>query len=326
VRPSTDPRPDIELRPASDGEVGLLAGLTVRSEQADGYERALTEDELREELDSDQVLADDVRVALLDGEVVGYVRTFHLPSDVDLERCYVFGDVDPAHRGRGIGRVMLDWGVEHGRAQLLSSGSDLPKFLRVDRLDGAASAHALFARAGFAPVRWTEELLRPLDDLPERFNPRGVRIESWPDDRDEEIRLEKNEAFRDHWGSTPTSPHHWQQLARGVAARPELGCIAVDDSTGAVVGHCIVHRYPSDDAATGRTEAWIQSVGTLREHRGRGVGSAMIAAALHAFVGAGMTHAMIAVDSQNPSGAAQLYRSLGFGLLRRSITHEIRVQ
>jgi mycothiol synthase len=313
------------LRPATDHDLAALAALTVRSETADGYDRAFTEDELREDLYDDRTL-DDVRVAEIDGGLVGYARTYHLPSDIDLERCYVFGDVDPAFRGRGVGRTLLAWGVERGRHQLLSSGSGLPKFLRVDRLDRAASAHALYARAGFAPVRWTDELLRSLDQLPELTEPEGIRIVPWPDDRDEEIRTEKNEAFRDHWGSTPTSPHHWQQLARGISARPDLGFVALDTATGAVVAHCLVHRYPSDDEPTGRTEAWIDSLGTLRGHRGRGIGTALIAASLHAFAEAGMTHAMISVDSQNPSGAAELYRSLGFAPLRRSITHEIRVQ
>ena len=54
--------------------------------------------------------------------------------------------------------------------------------------------------------------------------------------------------------------------------------------------------------------------------------SALIAHALHAFAADGLTHAMIGVDSENPTGAARLYRSLGFRPESRRINHQIRFQ
>jgi ribosomal protein S18 acetylase RimI-like enzyme len=48
----------------------------------------------------------------------------------------------------------------------------------------------------------------------------------------------------------------------------------------------------------------------------------LIAHALHAFAEAGLTHASIEVDSENPTGAARLYRSLGFEPRQRTITFE----
>jgi len=73
-------------------------------------------------------------------------------------------------------------------------------------------------------------------------------------------------------------------------------------------------------------DAWIDNLGTLPQWRGKGVGSALIAASLHAFAAAGLTHASIGVDSENPSGAAQLYRALGFRTNRSSITQELQVR
>jgi len=37
------------------------------------------------------------------------------------------------------------------------------------------------------------------------------------------------------------------------------------------------------------------------------------------------THASIGVDSENPSGAARLYRNLGFLPCQRVITHQIEL-
>ena len=49
----------------------------------------------------------------------------------------------------------------------------------------------------------------------------------------------------------------------------------------------------------------------------------MIAWLMQAFAEGGFSHAMIAVDTDNLSGAARAYRSLGFERERRSVTHQI---
>lgn len=317
------PMSGIELRPMTEDDFGRVHALQVGADAVDGRQIVLTLDELREELDDDHVrLADDVRLAIVDGRLAGYCYTYHLPSEVRLERCYLFGAVAPALRNRGVGRALLAWGIERATAQLRSTGRDLPCVIRVDGLDTIESRHRLFARMGFTPVRWFEELLRPLTDLPARREVPGVRIVSWPEDRDDEIREVKNRAFDDHWGATPTSEHHWQQMVRGFGARSDLSFVAVD-ADDRVVAHCLNKRYPADDELLGRRDGWIDNLGCLPEWRGQGIASALIVESLHAFAAAGLTHASIGVDADSPTGANRLYRSLGFTPKLRSITHEI---
>ena len=313
----------LHLRPLSRSDFADVLALHLRAEEFDRVPRVLTLDELEEELDDEHVsLATDTRLAVVDGEPVGYLYTYHLPSDVKNERCYLFGAVSPTHRGQGIGTALMEWGISRATELLKSSGRSLPRFIRTEAYDHMAAAHNLFARLGMQPVRYHDELLRPLTDLPPLTSPAGVRIVSWPTDRDEEIRLAKDAAFADHWGSTPTPPEHWVQQVRGVGARPDLSFIALD-TADQVVAHCLNKRFEADDDLIGRRDAWIDNLGTLAEWRGKGLASALIAHSLHAFAAAGLTHASIGVDSENPTGAARLYRALGFEPLHRSITHEL---
>jgi ribosomal protein S18 acetylase RimI-like enzyme len=53
------------------------------------------------------------------------------------------------------------------------------------------------------------------------------------------------------------------------------------------------------------------------------VASALIVRSLHAFREAGFDHAAIDVDAENPSGAARLYRSLGFELHHRWVSFQL---
>jgi ribosomal protein S18 acetylase RimI-like enzyme len=201
----------------------------------------------------------------------------------------------------------------------------VPKYVRVDAYEYRTGNHRLYARCGFAPVRYFEELLRPLTDLPEVRVPAGVVVVPWPDDRDEEVRLVKNTTFADHWGSTPMAPDRWHQLVRGFGGRPDLSFVALDE-VGAVVAFCLNKRYEADDEVLGRRDGWIDNLGTLPQWRGRGVASALVAASLRAFADAGLTHASIGVDAESLTGASKLYRSLGFELQQRSITYQIEVR
>ena len=324
-----DVREGYSLRAATAADRPAVRDLIAAANEFDGVPLATTLEEIEQDLDDETVvLATDSRVAVdAEGAVIGYAFTYHLPSDESEERCYVFGDVHPTWRRRGVGGALMTWAVARAREQLLVSAHDLPRSIRVDAYDYCEADHRLFARHGFVPVRYFEELLRPLTDLLPEPSPgaiAGLRIVPWPTDRSEEIRAEKNTAFADHWGSTPTSPTNWEEMTSGHGAFLDCSFVCVD-ADDRIVAHCLNARYPEDDALIGRSDGWISSLGTLREWRGRGVASALIATSLHAFARAGLTHASIGVDSDSPTGAARLYRALGFEPRQRSITHQLDV-
>ena len=126
----------IDFRGATPNDIEEMCALHNRSEAHDGVPRVLDVEEMREDFDDEHVvLAEDVRVALCDGELAGYAFAEYIPSDVRLERCYVWGEVDPIHRGVGVGRALLGWGIEQATARLRASSNDVPKYIRVNRFD-----------------------------------------------------------------------------------------------------------------------------------------------------------------------------------------------
>jgi mycothiol synthase len=317
---------DFGLRPARSDDVPAVAELIRRAEANDGVPRALADEEVAQDLDAPHVdLGADTRLALRGGAVVGCAYVWHPPAVDRLDRAEVYGEVAPEHRGRGIGRALLGWSVARARERFAARDHDLPRVIRVHAYDWLEDRHRLYRRLGFRAVRWHDELLRPLTDVPPVLVPAGVTLVPWPDDRDDDLLAVRNAAFVDHWGSTVVGADLWRDLVRGHAARPDLSVVAVDDATGEVIGLCVNQAYPEDEAVTGRRDAWIANVGTVTSARRRGVATAMIAWSLTAFADGGFSHAALDVDAENPTGAGRLYRALGFRPHQRSVTYQIDV-
>lgn len=71
---------------------------------------------------------------------------------------------------------------------------------------------------------------------------------------------------------------------------------------------------PSSGTARGTRSCW----GDRRLWRGRGVGTALLAAMMNLYRADGMQYAELGVVNANPSGANGLYASLGYEVLHGS--------
>lgn len=237
------------------------------------------------------------------------------------------GMVHPEIRRRGVGRALLAWQLARGRQLLAASGETAPGILALSGRAEHPGLAELARAAGLAPVRWWQELARPLaGELPERETPEGVRFVPFSARLSERTRAAVNDAFRDHWGFHPITRKEWEREGELAEFAPELSRLAVTGRGGIrdprrVVGLVLSERRTAEFALRGGPFGTLSTVGVVRDWRGRGLSSALIAEVLRAYREAGLASAVLDVDSANPSGAHVMYARLGFAEQDRSVTY-----
>jgi mycothiol synthase len=324
MRSDTDSiRADVTMRPAVAGDLAAIHALQRRIETHDRLPLATPLAEFEDWLtDPDLDLARDTRVVESGGALVAWGRIWHHPSRGRQARAYLFGGVAPERRRQGVGSTLLSWELERAAELLRTTSPDVPRYVRAQVYDFQSDVRRLYERHGLATVRWIDELLRPLD-APGPALPAtpGVAILPFDRARSADARHVINASFADHWGFTPIEPAAWEHQLESAGMRLDLSFLALDGDRA--VGYCRNATFPEDEAVVGRRDGWIFQLGVVREHRKRGIASALVAASLDAFRGAGLTHGALAVDSENPTGAYGLYQRLGFAPMRRSVVYEI---
>lgn len=259
----------------------------------------------------------------LDGRLVAMGSVHHTPSGVRQEKTYIPGRVDPEMRGNGIGRRLLAWQIERSSDILRSTDPTLPRFVRAYEWESVDEAHRLYRRLGMTQVRWFEDMVRPVQPPIDAQPPPDVKLVPWHAADSEQVRAVANAAFADHWASTPRDRETWEFDLGMAMTRLDLSVVALAD-TG-VVGYSHNGHIAGDEAVTGRRDGWILSLGVVRDRRRQGIAAALIARSIELFREVGFTHAILGVDSDNPTGAAGLYTRLGFETLHRQIASELQV-
>ena len=298
------------------GEEDLPAMLRVytAAHEADGVEEVETLDDMRRtyatlvNCDPDR----DILLAEVDGEVVAYARVFWQEL-VEGGRSYEnFGFVHPSWRRRGIGAVLHRLGEERLR-QIAAEQPDVePKWLSSESIDADAGCVALLRADGYTAARFFYDMVaRTLDGIVAPPMPGSLELRPVTRDQYRTIWEASAEAFRDHWGEQEWTQEDWVRFDTDPhRADPRFWRIGWD---GDEVAGAIVTTVPvEENERFGRARVYVDMVSVRRPWRRRGLARALLASSLVAAREAGFTSASLGVDTDSPTGATELYRSLGF--------------
>ncbi|MFC4111670.1 GNAT family N-acetyltransferase [Nonomuraea zeae] len=309
----------MEWGPLTRQDVQPLAELWAAIEVADRTGVIYAPGDVAEQLSHPLVDLPTGTLAAREGDrivAVGYLPVRQTADDVHLMR--MWGGVHPDHRRRGLGRRLVDWAARTAPELSGKAFPGRPLELQLDVLDSQAGLVALAEASGFEAVRWFARMERSLSgDLPATRTPDGMSIVAWTPEVNEGARHVRNESFRDHWGSVSHTAESWASFTTGSRNfRPDASFVALDGDRA--VGVLITHFFDAKAESLGERQAWIQIIGTLKECRGKGVASALIAHALAAFASQGYESAGLGVDADNPTGAVSVYSRAGFEITRRN--------
>jgi ribosomal protein S18 acetylase RimI-like enzyme len=259
---------------------------------------------------------DSLLVFAPDGSLVVSVWSI-LPAATTWWRAFGEVHVHPRYRTDRWMSFAQDWWEARSRQRLQAIDDDLEKVLWLMAYEHEVDRIAFLGSRGYQVTRYFDELIRDLaQPIEPRALPRGVTAVAAEEAEEGDELFVHNEAFRDHWGSQPFSPERWDRF-KNEFYLPGASWVAYDGEEP--VGHVMSGTWPHDYEDRGFRHAWIWSVGVVRSHRKRGIASALVTMALEDFVANDMAHALLDVDSDNPTGAYGLYEALGFVRDRRTL-------
>jgi mycothiol synthase len=179
---------------------------------------------------------------------------------------------------------------------------------------------ALVESAGYETIRWFFLMRRPtLDDIPDAPLPDGIELRPVEADQIRPILHAENEAFRDHWAAREQTEDDIAITLGRVELATDLWVVAwAGEEIAGVVQNWI---WPDENAGLGVQRGWLEHISVRRPWRRRGLARAITAESLRRLQAAGMTEAMLGVDSENPNGALGLYEGLGFQVDMRSASY-----
>lgn len=304
---------DLKWRPLTAEDAKASSDLLNAIETVDKIGENYTEEDTLTELVDPYADLDRASLAAFDGNVmVGYMKVRFKPFAKEVHRVFLDGGVHPAYRRRGIGTVLVEAGMKAAKALHALHHPTLKLAIDFHKAEHIAGLAELVRSQGFTPVRYFQRMERALGDaIPDAVISAGMRIEPWSVQNDEDFRSVRNASFDDYWGAAPMPVDHWKNKITNQTFQPEVSFL-LRDAAGIPVGILVTMCWEADTEATGVRDAHFMVIGTLREHRKRGVASALIAHALRAAADRGYDQASLSVDSASPSGAPRIFEKAGF--------------
>jgi mycothiol synthase len=264
--------------------------------------------------------AQDVVVARVGDLMVGWGSIDWYDTTDGLREYRTRGSVHPDWQGRGIGSAIL--AHNEARIRRLAAGhpDDRPRVFGTWTSERRPSSVALVTRAGYRPVRYFFDMLRPtLDNIEVPPLPDGIEVRPVDEARLRQVFDADAEAFADHWGGLDASEYAYARWLADPDFDRGLLVVAWDaDQVAGGVTNLIKSR---ENEELRIKRGLLASVFVRRPWRRRGLAAALVARSLVLLRERGMTSAWLGVDADNPNGALGVYERAGFAVHTRGTAY-----
>ena len=243
------------------------------------------------------------------GSLVGLVMVTPEPA---LARTVASGGVLPSYRNQGVGRRLLRKAVERGEALRAA-------VLHVQAPAEVVEARHLLESEEFRAVKTYWQMRWERAEVPDAPLGQDFSLRPFQLDQDEEaLTALQNAAFGQHWGYCPNTVEEISARVRLKRCDPEGIVFVVDGAR--LAGYNWTIRASTEAGSTG----WIAMTGVHPDYRGRGLGTAIVAAGMEYLAGKGVDGVELEVDSDNVP-ARELYLRLGFSRVNETVWFERRL-
>jgi mycothiol synthase len=295
------------IRPATADDADDILDLMTVCDIARTGEPESTIDEVTADLSSGSFFSGAVDDPA--GGLSGYVWVDHPPN-----HSLVWGDIlvrpgaDPE-----LASILLDW--LRDRAAGFGPGLSLHLFAYTND----AARRALLEGAGGTIIRRSYRMVIALDsaatfEVPELADGIEIRPVTGTDTEMHAMHRVVDTAFLDHFAHESEPYDEWlHRSAGGLCSDLTLWWLAtVDGAPAAGLYSC---ELP--------TAGYVDTLGTLREHRGKGLARALLVTSFAEFQRRGLAKATLGVDATNPTGALALYQSAGMAVAHESLRYAV---
>ncbi|MDX3799314.1 GNAT family N-acetyltransferase [Streptomyces sp. AK04-3B] len=214
-------------------------------------------------------------------------------------------DVHPEHRGRGLGRSLLDWAEARARQ---TGGERLAQTVS----DSDRAAAALLRSRGYSPLvtEWLLEFAMPDEpDVPEP--PEGIVVRPFRPGDGPAVHQLTEDAF-DEWQQRRQSYEEWaRHTVERATFEPAASPIAFADDQ--MVGAVLSLNGPD------QAEGYVERVAVRHDHRNRGIARMLLREAFRTFHTHGMRTCTLWTHSD--TGALSLYQRIGMTVRRSSTVY-----
>ena len=258
-------------------------------------------------------------------ELVAYTAILPRTSSEGIHPFLFFGDVDPARLGRGFGTVMLGRAVAAAREIHRRDAPDEKARFATRAFEGRDDQADLLRAHGFSLDRHNFLMFSTLEALPVPVLPGELTLSTFDPADSEELRTAHNRAFADYPSYTDVDELNWAAFMLNAAhVRHEQSFVLRNPARGnEVAAYVFTHEYAIAPSGEQGREAYVAYVGTLPDHRGRGLATNLLAHTLHACKAAGFDTSSLDVDTANPTGALGIYQRAGYAVRYRQDSYTL---